>query len=251
MVAIDRERALVLAALIGIALAAWTYTAYLAWDMPAVDRTTIALPRFEGWSAVEFLLMFLMWVIMMVAMMLPSAAPVLLLYAKAVRGKSNAPDALARSSLFAIGYAGAWAGFSLFATLAQWALHALALLSPQMVSTSAKLGGGLLIVAGVFQWTPLKHACLSKCRSPLGFFMSEWRDGARGAFVMGLRHGMYCVGCCWALMVLLFVTGVMNLLWIAALAIFVLLEKVAPAGHWVARISGILLVAAGVWLLVQ
>jgi predicted metal-binding membrane protein len=182
-------------------------------------------------------------------MMLPSAAPMLLLYAKAVRGKNRTHGALARTSLFAAGYAVAWAGFSLLATFAQWALHALALLSPEMVSTSAKLGGALLIVAGVFQWTKLKHACLSKCRSPLGFFMSEWRDGVRGAWVMGLRHGIYCVGCCWALMALLFVTGVMNLLWIAAISIFVLLEKIAPAGHWVARISGILLVAAGVWLL--
>jgi predicted metal-binding membrane protein len=120
-----------------------------------------------------------------------------------------------------------------------------------MVSTSPLLGGAILIAAGVFQWTPLKHACLRHCRSPMGFLMTEWRDGAGGAFVMGLRHGTYCVGCCWLLMAVLFVTGVMNILWVALIAGFVLIEKLAPSGEWLARIAGVLLAVYGVWMISQ
>jgi len=133
----------------------------------------------------------------------------------------------------------------------QWSLHAAALLSPMMVSTSPALGGMLLVAAGVCQWTPLKYTCLRHCRSPLGFLTTEWREGARGALTMGLRHGAYCVGCCWVLMSLLFVAGVMNLLWIAAITVFVLVEKIVPRGDVVGRIAGGVLVGVGLMLLTQ
>ena len=151
-------------------------------------------------------------------------------------------------SMFSLGYLTSWAAFSLVATLAQWALHSAALLSPMERTTSSVLEGVLLLAAGVFQWTPLKHACLSRCRTPLGFLLNEWREGARGAFIMGIRHGTFCVGCCWLLMALLFVTGVMNLLWVAIIAAFVLIEKVLPVDKWVSLASGSVLIVSGVWI---
>ncbi len=119
-----------------------------------------------------------------------------------------------------------------------------------MVTTNTYAGGAILMLAGLFQWSPLKLACLKHCRSPIGFFMTEWRDGPGGAFSMGLRHGLYCVGCCWALMTVLFVTGVMNLLWVAAIAVFVLLERVVAKGQMLTRISGVILAAAGLWMMI-
>jgi predicted metal-binding membrane protein len=151
--------------------------------------------------------------------------------------------------VFLVGYLVVWAAFSVLATAAQWGLHALSLLSPMMVSTSPVLGGILLLIAGVYQWTPLKHACLSKCRSPLGFVLNEWREGKWGAFLMVLKHGSYCTGCCWSLMALLFVAGGMNLLWVSAIAGFILLEKLAPAGQRMGQAAGVLMVVAGVVLL--
>ena len=150
--------------------------------------------------------------------------------------------------MFLAGYLVVWATFSVLATAAQWGLHTVSMLSPMMAITSPLLGGVLLLAAGVYQWTPLKHACLSKCRSPLGFVLNEWREGGWGAFLMGLKHGAYCTGCCWSLMVLLLVAGVMNLLWVAAIAGLVLLEKVAPAGDRLGRVAGAVLVGWGVWM---
>ena len=155
------------------------------------------------------------------------------------------------SGIFLLGYLVVWTGFSALTAIAQWVLHARALLSPMMVSTSPMLGGILLVGAGIFQWTPLKNACLTHCRSPLSFLMTGWREGKLGAFVMGLKHGAYCTGCCWMLMALLFVAGVMNLWWIAVIAVFVLLEKVAPRGLFVGKVAGVLLAAWGVWVMLR
>jgi predicted metal-binding membrane protein len=152
--------------------------------------------------------------------------------------------------MFLLGYLIVWTGFSAVAAFAQWILHARALLSPMMVGTSPVLGGVLLIVAGIFQWTPLKNACLTHCRSPLGFLMTEWREGRWGALVMGLNHGAFCTGCCWFLMALLFVAGVMNVWWIAILTVLVLLEKVVPRGLSVSKVAGIFLASWGLWLMV-
>ena len=207
------------------------------------------LPRMQTWGIVDLVLMFVMWSVMMVAMMVPSAAPMILVFAKVERNNRNSQSPFAPTAAFVFGYLVIWTAFSAVATLAQWGLHSAALLSPMMVSTSQVVGGGLLIAAGVFQWTPLKRACLVHCRSPLHFFMSEWRDGTSGALKMGSHHGAFCVGCCWVLMALLFVVGVMNLLWVAAIAAFVLIEKMVPRGEMVGRVAGVALVAAGVTIL--
>jgi len=185
-----------------------------------------------------------------VAMMVPSVAPLLLMFARANRQKGGS-RVVGSAGILLLGYLLAWVGFSILATLAQWRLHSAALLSPIMVTTSSIFGGLLLVAAGVFQFTPLKRACLVRCRSPLSFLMSDWRDGQWGTFVMGLKHGAYCVGCCWMLMALLFVAGVMNLLWVAAIAVFILVEKVAPRGNLIGRIAGAALIVAGIALIVR
>jgi predicted metal-binding membrane protein len=201
-----------------------------------------------AWSSGYAVLMFFMWWIMMVAMMLPSAAPMILLFALVERKRVGASPHL-RTLIFAAAYLLVWAGFSLVAVLAQWGLERTGLVSSMMASTSAVLGGLILLGAGIWQLTPIKHACLRHCRSPLFFISQHYRPGASGALQMGLEHGAYCTGCCWFLMTLLFVGGLMNLIWIGGLALFVLLEKTVPAGHWLTRGSGIALLLGGVLLL--
>jgi predicted metal-binding membrane protein len=201
------------------------------------------------WTPGYALVMFAMWWVMMVAMMLPSAAPMLLLFARVNRGQQGSRPYVP-TAIFAGGYLLAWGGFSAIATLLQWALERMGLLSPMMVTTSWWLGGAILLAAGIWQLTPAKNVCLRHCRSPLGFLMQGWRPGRWGALRMGLEHGSYCLGCCWFLMGLLFFGGVMNLFWIAGLALFVLLEKTVPAGLWVARAAGIVAATAGVAMLV-
>jgi predicted metal-binding membrane protein len=247
-----RDRTIVLSGLVGVTILAWIYMFYLAGSMGDTSSmgnmgTAMASPHMETWEPVDLALAFVMWVVMMVAMMVPSASPMILMYGTLRRRQHNQESPMAAISTFSLGYLTSWAAFSLLATLAQWALHSAALLSPMGQTTSSVLGGALLLAAGVFQWTSLKHACLSRCRTPLGFLLNEWREGARGAFVMGVRHGTFCVGCCWLLMALLFVAGVMNLLWVAFIAAFVLVEKVSPNGKWVSLASGCVLTGAGVW----
>jgi predicted metal-binding membrane protein len=245
-----RDRLLVAAGLAAIAGLSWLYILNLASGMPG-GMQSMAMPALEPWSTADFTLMFVMWAVMMVAMMIPSAAPMILLHA-AIIAKRPAPDHTpGATAAFTTGYLVVWTGFSAAATLLQWALEQAALLSPMMVSSSPYLGGALLIGAGVYQITPLKNACLQHCRSPVQFLTAHWRKGTGGAFRMGLAHGLYCVGCCWVLMALLFVGGVMNMLWIAAIAIFVLLEKIAPNGRLVSRTAAGLLALAGLWLIAQ
>ena len=200
------------------------------------------------WHAADFLFAFAMWAVMMVGMMMASAAPVMLLFAGMHRGHGGqrAPRVVFS---FSAGYLLVWTAFSAGAALAQWALHQAAMLSPAMTSSSTRLSGAILIAAGIYQLTPFKAVCLTHCRSPLGFLMSHWREGASGALRMGIEHGTYCLGCCWALMCVLFVVGVMNLVWVAAMTIFVLVEKVGPAGAFVARVAGVAMIACGarVW----
>jgi predicted metal-binding membrane protein len=245
---LKRDRAFVIAGLVGIATISWVYMFHLAREMGTSTGMEMSVPRMQGWGAVDFVLMFIMWSVMMVAMMTPSAAPMILTYSRVNRQRHEQRSPLMATGAFLAGYLVVWTGFSAVATLAQWELHRAALLSPMMVSNSPLLGGTLLIGAGVFQFTPLKRACLAHCRSPLGFFMTEWREGTRGAFLMGIRHGAFCVGCCWLLMALLFVAGVMNLLWVAGIAAFVLVEKIVPAGHWVSLAIGLCVIAGGLWM---
>ena len=245
-----RDRGIVLVGLAVIALLAWAYTVYLARDMNTGMSmgTNMAMPVTQPWGAVDFGLMFIMWAVMMTAMMVPTATPMILAYASLNRRRRDPQPLFTSTAVFLLGYLVIWSGFAALATVAQWGLHIGALLSPMMVSTSPVLGAVLLLVAGIFQWSPIKYACLSNCRTPIGFLMTEWRDGSRGALGMGLRHGLYCLTCCWLLMSLLFVLGVMNLLWIAALAGFVLLEKVAPRGYLVSRLSGLVLIGWSGWV---
>jgi len=182
---------------------------------------------------------------MMVGMMAGTAAPVLLLFAATRSGREKAAPSLA-VLMFGLGYLLVWTGFSAAAALGQWLMHQGAILSPAMRLSSPLLSGALLIGVGIYQLTPWKSMCLSHCRSPLGFLMTNWRDGTFGALQMGLRHGAYCLGCCWALMCVLFVVGVMNLLWVAALTGFVLLEKIGPAGVIVSRVAGAAVVVIGI-----
>ncbi|MCH7540379.1 MAG: DUF2182 domain-containing protein [Proteobacteria bacterium] len=243
---LKRDRVVVLAGLAGVAGLAWTYLLFTGAEMGAM-----AVLQVRPWTGFDFLLMFLMWAVMMVAMMVPGAAPMILLFAAIHRKQRERGHPFAPVGAFVAGYVAVWSTFSLGATLLQWGLEQAALLSPMMVATSPILGGGLLVVAGLYQWSPLKQACLRHCRSPVHFIVHRRREGAGGAFAMGLEHGAFCVGCCWILMGLLFLGGIMNLLWIAAIAIFVLAEKAAPFGVPAGRVSGLLLVLAGLFVVVQ
>ena len=248
-----RDRLMVAVGLAAITALAWIYLLFLATGMDDMQAAmqTAAMPALEPWSGADFVLMFVMWAVMMVAMMTPSAAPMILLYAAITRKTRADGPPVAHSGAFLSGYLVVWTGFSVMATTLQWALEQVALLSSMMVSTSPLLGGALLIAAGTYQMTPLKQACLIHCRSPVQFLSSHWRKGPGGAFRMGFNHGLYCLGCCWVLMVLLFVGGVMNLLWIAALAGFVLAEKIVPRGILFGRIMGGAMILGGLWLLAQ
>ena len=251
---LQRDRAIVGAATLATTLLAWLYLVHLSATMPGIDMADMpgmAMPRDHAWDTVDVVLRFVMWAVMMMAMMVPAAAPMVLTFAMVQRKRQEQDRATVPTVVFLLSYAVVWTAYAAAAALAQWRLHAADLLSTAMASTSARLGGALLLVAGVFQWTPLKQACLAKCRSPLSFVMTEWREGRTGAFVMGVRHGAYCVACCWALMALLFVAGVMNLLWVAGLAVFVFAERVLPGGPTVSRIAGTLLLVAGVVILVR
>ena len=209
---------------------------------PMMDAMTGVQP----WSATEFGLRLGMWAVMMVAMMVPTAAPMTLMYAAVARKAAAQHNPLAPTFVFVGGYIAMWGVFSLVATVAQHALDQAALLSPMMASRGRMFGAALLIAAGVYQFTPLKNACLRNCRAPAHFLSRYWSAGNLGAFRMGLRHGAYCVGCCWILMGLLFVGGVMNLLWIAAIALFVLLEKTIPFGEVSGRVAGAAMILVGV-----
>ena len=199
------------------------------------------------WTVGYAVVIFLMWWVMMFGMMLPSAAPLLLLFARMMRKEKGAP--YVPTGVFALGYVVMWAAFSAIVTGAQWGLEASGLLSGIMVGTSAVLAAALLIAAGVWQLTPLKNACLRHCRSPIGFLSAHWRPGRTGAFRMGLVHGAFCLGCCWFLMALLFYGGVMNLYWIIGLALYILIEKLLPAGVRIGQLTGVALIAWGAVLL--
>ena len=254
--ALKRDRLSVIAGLVALTALAWMYMLYLASNMTnsamSMSRgMEISMPQTQGWQSEDIVLAFVMWAVMMVAMMLPSATPMILTFAQVNRQRHTDQTPIPTTTVFLLGYLLIWVLFSAVATLVQWGLHSAALFSVEMMSVTPVLGGILLIVAGVYQFTPLKYACLSKCRTPLGFLMTEWREGSKGALIMGVRHGSFCVACCWLLMGLLFVAGVMNLLWVALLAASVLVEKVLPVGQWVSRAIGLLTIGWGVWLLAQ
>jgi predicted metal-binding membrane protein len=236
--------------LVLVPLVSWMWIVVMARDMYGAMTGTSAWMMTARWDVPHLLLLWAMWAVMMMGMMLPSASPMLLLYGVIAR-RSQQSSGGCQIYALAAGYLTVWTVFSLGATALQRVLAALLVLSSMMEVTSATAGAMLLLIAGVYQLTPLKHACLRTCQSPLGFLMSRWRTGLSGAFRMGLEHGAYCVGCCWALMLLLFVGGVMNLAVIAALTAFVAFEKLALFGARGARISGVLLIVGGFWMIVR
>jgi predicted metal-binding membrane protein len=257
-----RDRIVIGLALIFLTALAWSYVLFTA-DMHVMGGMDMSgfrmIPSGMGlmisarapWRPMEFASVFAMWTVMMVAMMTPSAVPMILTYARVGRHTEAKGTPFAATLWFAIGYFLVWVVFSVFATLMQWALERTALLDSAMASTSNVLGGIVFVAAGAYQWTRLKDACLTQCQKPLLFLLRQggFRRNAPGSVMLGLRHGAYCVGCCWALMVLLFVGGVMNVLWIVPLALLVLLEKVTSFGRLIAPIAGTVLIAAGAWLL--
>jgi len=245
-----RDTLAVLFSLTSITVLAWVYLIDMANDMTGMDMSsTMDMLSIRPWTGREFWFMFLMWAIMMVGMMVPTAIPMTLMYAAVARKADERKTPIAPASIFITGYLIIWTVFSVAATTAQWALDQAALLSPMLITTSPTIGASLLIAAGVYQLTPFKQACLKKCRGPLHFLAHHWRPGNMGALRMGVDHGLFCLGCCWILMALLFVGGVMNLLWIATITIFVLLEKVIPFGPQGGRIAGLAMIVVGVALI--
>ena len=241
------DRALAVAALLVVIALSWTWLLVGAglgmeqMDMGGGQKMLMA----PAWTPSYTALIFVMWAVMMAAMMLPAATPTILLVDALARQQANGSQA---TGLFTVGYLVAWGGFSVLATGLQWGLVRAALLGEDMASASPMLVGVLLIAAGIYQWTPLKQACLAHCRAPFDFLTRHW---GRGPFRAGLHHGLFCLGCCWMLMALLFAFGLMNLLWIAALALLVLIEKVLPIGGRMSHVTGVALIAWGVWMLVS
>jgi predicted metal-binding membrane protein len=258
-----RGRALTLSGILALCVLAWAYLLVEASGMSGMSEMSemAGMADMAGdamgsrWTLTEWAYLCVMWSIMMVAMMLPSALPAILLVERVAAScrERNASRAAvsATTPLFVAGYLASWTAYSVVAATVQWALHGALLVSDAMASASPVLSGSLLVGAGLFQLTPLKIRCVTHCRSPLSFLMGHWREGAWGAFRMGVGHGSYCVACCWALMALLFVLGVMNLIWVTALAAIVLLEKTLPAGRWVTGSLGAGLIAWGVVVLLQ
>jgi predicted metal-binding membrane protein len=259
---IAQERVITLGALIFITMIAWWYllagagtgmniSAMTTWQFPQQE----SLPLFhQQWTLHYAGLMLIMWWVMMIAMMLPSATPMILLYARVYRQAQTKQQINSSSSIpaFVVGYLLIWLGFSLAAVLLQCLLEQLGLVHGMMMWISERhLSAGLLIIAGIYQFSPIKHACLKQCRSPVEFISRHWQQGNLGALKMGISHGTFCLGCCWILMLLLFAGGIMNLVWIAGLAIIVLAEKLLPIGQMISRLLGMLLCVSGLWIMIN
>ena len=241
-----RHKYTILFSLSAITLLSWLYLVDMADSMTSMSMaSTTQMLSVHPWTGREFWLMFLMWTVMMVGMMVPTAVPMTLVCAAVARKAHAQQTPIAPTALFVTGYITMWTIFSMVATTAQWTLDQAALLSPMLVTTSPTIGATLLIAAGLYQLTPLKHACLVKCRGPIHFLAQHWRPGRNGALRMGVEHGLYCLGCCWILMGLIFLGGVMNLLWIATITLFVLFEKIIPLGAQGGRLAGVAMTALG------
>jgi predicted metal-binding membrane protein len=245
------ERVLLVFTLLVLVALSWAYLAWMAVDMAAQSGASMAhcaaMPGMTSSSAMYVFWLFVMWAVMGVAMMLPTALPLVSLYARFHRQRHPQVPALGPALCLVLGYLLAWFAFGAAAAFVQWGFEQLGTLTPVMGEVRSPVAGGLVLVgAGLFQLSPLKTACLSKCRTPLAFLMTRWREGKGGALAMGVEHGAFCLGCCWALMLVMFVVGVMNLLWMALLGVLMLLEKVAPRGDLLARLSGVALVVLGV-----
>jgi predicted metal-binding membrane protein len=246
--ALRRDRFVVLAGVASVVLLGWAYLiAGVGIDMSMVGMAMKPVP----WTPSYTLLMFTMWCIMMIVMMLPSTAPMVLLFTTIKRKQEASSTPAIGAGIFLTGYLAVWAGSSFVATLVQWGLEDAGLIAMGMSAGSTILAGSILLTAGLYPFTPLKAVCLRHCQSPVLFLSTHWRPGTAGAFRMGALHGAYCLGCCWFLMALLFVGGVMNLIWVACIAIYVALEKMFPAGPWLSRATGVTLAALGAFVLLR
>ncbi len=244
-----RDRVIVLSGIAMVALVGWVYMIYMAWAMNHMDVVDMWMPP-QGdarpWSFHDFWMLFLMWSVMMAAMMAPVVSPFVIMYETVRKNKKQSGVAYTPTFVFLSGYLIAWSIYSAAATVVQWPLHQSELLSPMMNSRSYLFSGLILVSAGIYQWTPLKDACLNQCRTPLNFVMTHWREGNGGAVKMGMHHGLYCIGCCWALMMVLFAVGVMNILWMAVITLLILLEKFLPGRSRIFRTtSGLVFVTWG------
>jgi predicted metal-binding membrane protein len=246
-----RDRWVIGISLLLVTVLCWAWIAPMALDMYGSMRGSSAWMMTKRWDLTHQLLLFAMWVVMMIGMMLPSVTPALFLYASVIRKSPEGQSVTARVYVFAGGYLAVWTLFSLFATVLQASLHHWLLLSSMMEPRVPWFGGALLMLGGLYQLTPFKRSCLESCRAPVIFITKHWKGGLSGGFRMGLAYGWFCLGCCWALMLLLFVGGVMNLWCIGALTIFVLIEKLAPLGVQGGRLSGVLIIMLGLWILVR
>ncbi len=246
--ALKHERMVTATLLVLIPLASWTWIAVMARDMYGTMLGSSAWMMTSTWDVPHLLLLWAMWAVMMIAMMLPSAAPLILLYAGGLRTRAE-PGAGRQLYAMATGYVLVWAIFSVGATVLQRLLSSTLLLTPMMEPATPAAAAAVLAIAGIYQLTPMKLACLRVCRSPLSYLMQHWRSGAAGAFRLGVDHGVYCLGCCWALMLVLFVVGAMNLAWVAALTVFILTEKFGRIGALVARVGGLAMIGAGAFVL--
>jgi predicted metal-binding membrane protein len=246
-----RERAVVILLLVAVSVLAWTYTAHQAHLMDEMNAAMwrdmdMSMNGMEpSWSPLDAFLLFVMWTVMMAAMMVPGTAPMVMAFATINRRRRERGALSVPTVIFLAGYLAIWVGFSILATALQWLLQRLDLVTTMMQSGSYYLSAALFVAAGLYQFSPLKQACLAYCRSADGFILSEWRDGALGAAIMGARHGLFCLGCCAALMVLLFAVAVMDLRWVAALAVLVTAEKLLPGARFWRLVIGGGLLAAG------
>ncbi|MEX2648332.1 MAG: DUF2182 domain-containing protein [Alphaproteobacteria bacterium] len=254
--ALRRDRLIVVASLAGVAALAWVYLVVLAEAMAAMAgpggwTAFMGLMPMGRWGPWEYGLGFVMWTLMMIGMMVPSAAPMIVIHARVARRAEQGGERIGSTGAFAAGYLLVWALFSALAAALQGALVTLSLMTDAMTSASLVFAGAVLIGAGLYQWTPLKRACLDNCRSPMTFLARHWRSGLGGSLRMGLHHGAYCLGCCWGLMAVLFAVGVMNLAWIAAIAVIVLIEKMTPVGAPAGRFVGVALIGLGLATLIE
>ena len=250
---LKKDRFIVVSGLFVICILSWLYIIYLYRQMAVMnmDALFFAMPMTPSWTAVDFALLFLMWLVMMIAMMTPAVAPLILIFAMANRQRRQQNRPFVKTAYLITGYFLVWAAFSVVATSLQWLLQQISLLNPEMKTTNRILGSVILITTGIFQFTPLKHTCLQNCRTPLEFIHRHWREGKKGALIMGIQNGFYCLGCCGMLMVLLFVAGIMNLLWVAIIALFVLVEKISSQIKWISYVAGLVLIICGVLLLIR
>jgi predicted metal-binding membrane protein len=248
--ALKHDRLIVLVALAGVTGISWGWILSMSADMYGSMRGASAWAMTATWDVPHLFMLFAMWAVMMTAMMLPGAVPMLMLYIAVVR-RSDERRLVRQSYSLAGGYLVVWSLFSAAATIAQRLLTDESVVSPMMSIADPRVAAVVLILAGIYQFTPLKRDCLAACRSPIALFTSYWRPGASGAFRMGLRHGLHCLGCCWALMLLLFAGGVMNAYVIGGLTLFVLIEKVTPIGRTASKVGGLVLAVLGAWLLLR